>query len=54
VGHGCMMLFFVWLGIWGDWSLCVAMSLGLTISSVIDLRIWLKLGQIDGAWLKNP
>jgi hypothetical protein len=54
LAYGCLMLFFVWLGIWGDWGPCFPMSIFLIRSFVPDLRLWLKLGQVDGVWPESP
>jgi len=44
------MLLGVCLGIGRLWGLGLAISIGPIVSLVPDLRLWFKLGQVDGFW----
>jgi hypothetical protein len=54
LAFGCLMLFFVWIGIWGNWGPFFPVSIVLIKSLVPDLRLWLKLGHIEGSGPESP
>jgi hypothetical protein len=52
--NACFMLFFVWLGIWGNWGPCLVVSIPIFRWLVPDFLLWSKLGHVDRVWPETP